>query len=97
MKGEQMKRVGMLANARFDGDTEPETVQDPTPDNPEPETPDPIEEIPTQTPEQPGDGDFELVKDKPAKCAAGLHRFIRPVLLAVAVFVAYKLFFAKRR
>lgn len=91
-----MKRIGMLANASFDGEPESDNVQDPAPDNPEPETPDPIPEIPVQTPEKPGDGEWELVKETPAKCV-DWRRFIRPALLVVAVFVAYKLFFAKRR
>lgn len=112
MKSEQMKRIGMFANARFDGETvpDPENVQDPVPVNPEPESP--IDNLlgegvsgnlavmpmpVPETPEEPGDGAFELVKEKPAKPACGWRRFVRPALIVVAVFVAYKLFFAKRR
>lgn len=107
MNNEQMKRIGMFAS--FDGaetvDVTEEPVKEPNPDNPDADKGIDTAKIPEdglspEISEQPGEGgeeEYELVKEKKPVVTDKRRKLVRLALVAFALFVAYKLFFSKRR
>ena len=69
-----------------------------------PDTPTDAPELPDDAPSDPdpeapedGNEEYELVKENKRPCNDKRHKLVRLVLVAVALLVAYRLFFAKRR